>query len=497
MVCERTIRLGKQSAAAGEILREGSQVSMYAKEQIYTRTKSFRRRGIAFAMASGACYGLYTTFLTLAQTQGTWPQWLAGHAWAGHEALSPFTATFAMAALAAGLNDLFSGIWSLAVCAKNDQMGDLVKTVATKPGWVMMASAAIGGPFAATCYVVALNAATQAGNPGVIVPIAALNVTVGAILGRVMFKQQLNGKSALGIAICLAAGALIGGASVTSMGPAATMACAFALLAAIGWGFEGCVAGFGTALIDYRIGIAIRQLTAGVLEAVVLFPMLAAIGGDGSALPAVVRAALISPALPIFALSGLFAMPAYSFWYKGNSMCGAALGMACNGMYAFWAPLFMWLLLGVAGIGGAPQNYPPLSPAQWIGAGIMVAGIFCIAWGQRSSAADQKGEIETQHQNAPMRKVPLTPLDAKRQPISYAIVLLLADGTARNASDVVRELTPLYGPHRQLTEGAVKDTLATGKENGLFSIAAEGAAEQGPRYAITEFGLETVRAYLR
>lgn len=70
---------------------------------------------------------------------------------------------------------------------------DLAKTVATKPGWVMMASAAIGGPFAATCYVMALNAGTQAGNPGVIVPIAALNVTVGAILGRVMFKQRHNG----------------------------------------------------------------------------------------------------------------------------------------------------------------------------------------------------------------------------------------------------------------------------------------------------------------
>ena len=148
---------------------------------------------------------------------------------------------------------------------------------------------------------------------------------------------------------------------MTSMGPAAAMACAFALFAAIGWGFEGCVAGFGTALIDYRIGIAIRQLTAGVLEAAVIFPVLTAIGSDGSALPAMTHADLMSSALPIFALSGLFAMPAYSFWYKGNSMCGTALGMACNGMYAFWTPLFMWLLLGVAGIGGAPQNYPPLS----------------------------------------------------------------------------------------------------------------------------------------
>ena len=111
-----------------------------------------------------------------------------------------------MAALAAGLNDLLSGVWSLAVCAKNQQLGDLVRTVRSRPGAVMMLSAAIGGPFAATCYVVALNAATRAGSPGVIVPIAALNVTVGAILGRIMFGQRLNTKTAAGIAVCLGAG---------------------------------------------------------------------------------------------------------------------------------------------------------------------------------------------------------------------------------------------------------------------------------------------------
>lgn len=106
-----------------------------------------------------------------------------------------------------------------------------------------------------------------------------------------------------------------------------------------------------------------------------------------------------------------------------------------------------------------------------------------------------KGEVETQRQEPLVRKADLIPLDAKRQPVSYAIVLLLADGTARNAGDVVREFTPLYGPHRQLAKGAVKDALATSRENGLLSIATEGAAENEPRYEITEFELETVRAY--
>ena len=344
------------------------------------RRKRFAARGIAFAMASGVCYGLYTAFLTLAQTQGVWGDWFAGTSWGdGNPALNAFTITFVLAALAAGLNDLFSGVWSLAVCAKNRQLGDLWKTVRTKPGIVMMLCAAIGGPFATICYVVALNSATAAGNPGVIVPIAALNCAIGAILGRILFKQKLDGHTVAGIIVCLLAGGLIGGASFASMGPGALMGCAFALLAAFGWGFEGCVAGFGTALIEYRIGIAIRQTTAGLLELLIVFPALMLLSGDSVGIGGLLGAAVLSPSLAIFAISGLFAMPAYSFWYKGNSMCGAALGMACNGMYAFWGPFFIWIIMGVLGIGGMSASYPPLSMIQWAGALIIVAGIFLIA----------------------------------------------------------------------------------------------------------------------
>ena len=344
------------------------------------RKRKYFVRGIAFAVASGICYGLYTGFLTLAQTQGVWGEWFAGSEWGGGQAaLGAFAVTFALAALAAGINDFISGIWSLIVCAKNRQLADLWKTVKSKPGLVMMLCAAIGGPFATIAYVVALNSATAAGNPGVIVPIAALNCAIGAVLGRLFFKQTLNAHKVAGIAICLLAAALIGGTSFATMGPGALMGCLFAFLAAFGWGFEGCVAGFGTILIDYRIGIAIRQVTAGVLELFMVFPLLMLFGGGAEALGSVAKAAFTSPAMLFFLISGFFAMPAFSFWYKGNSMCGTALGMACNGMYAFWGPFFIWIIMGVLNIGGMAADYPPLSSAQWIGALIMVAGIFCIA----------------------------------------------------------------------------------------------------------------------
>ena len=348
------------------------------------RRKRYFSRGIAFAIASGICYGLYTGFLTLAETQGSWGAWFAGEGWGGHAPLSDFTITFVLAALAAGLNDVFSGIWSLAACAKNHQLGDFWKTVKTRPGHIMILCAAVGGPLATTAYIIGLNAATAAGNPGVIVPIAALNCAIGAILGRVFFKQELGAHKIVGIIICLCAGALIGGTSFAALGPEAMLGCLFAFFAAFGWGFEGCVAGFGTILIDYRIGIAIRQTTAGLLELAVMFPLLALIGGEPGNIGSLLTTAVSSPAILIFVISGFFAKPAYSFWYKGNSMCGAALGMACNGMYAFWGPFFIWLIMGVLNLGGMAEAYPPLAPLQWVGALIMVAGIFCIAVNPKS-----------------------------------------------------------------------------------------------------------------
>lgn len=374
-------------------------MSRSAKEIRAERARRYFVRGVAFAVASGICYGLYTGTLTLAETQGVWGEWFAGGTWGdGQPALSAFTITFALAALAAALNDVMSGVWSILVCAKNHQLGDFVKTMATKPGRIMMLCALVGGPVATIAYIVALNTATAAGNPGVIVPIAALNCAIGAVLGRIFFKQKLNGHMIVGIIVCLLAGALIGGASFASVGAQALVACFFAFIAAFAWGFEGCVAGFGTVLIDYRIGIAIRQVTSGLLGLFVFFPILAVIGGGAGSVGQLMATAFTSPVIVIFMVSGFFAMPAFSFWYKGNSMCGAALGMACNGMYAFWGPFFIWVIMGLLNLGGLSASYPPLSAIQWVGALIMVFGIFCIAsdprtWFGRKRRAVREEEL--------------------------------------------------------------------------------------------------------
>ena len=71
------------------------------------RHRKYMTKGIAFAVASGICYGLYTAFLTLGETQGVWAAWFGGEGWNGNAPLSTFAITFTLAALAAGLNDTF------------------------------------------------------------------------------------------------------------------------------------------------------------------------------------------------------------------------------------------------------------------------------------------------------------------------------------------------------------------------------------------------------
>lgn len=448
------------------------------------RRRRFLYRGILFAGVSGICYGLYTAFLTLAQTQGVWGEWSSGSVWGmGNSALSTFTTTFALAALAAAINDLFSGVWSILVCAKNGQINDLLMTIRSKPGVAMMVCAAIGGPVATIAYVVALNAAAASGNPGVIVPIAALNCAIGTVLGRLLFKQNLEVHTVAGVIVCLFASALIGGTSYASIGPGAFLGCVFALVAAFGWGLEGCVAGFGTALIDYRVGIAIRQSTAGILELFVAFPIFVCVGEGLDEIGTIAGAAFTDPSLVLFLISGLFAMPAFSFWYKGNSMCGTSLGMACNGTYAFWGPLFIWLLMGVFGIGGHSANYPPLKAVQWVGALVMIAGIFLIA-------VDPAGYLQKQGSRTVVRL---------KEPLTYAIILHFLDGRQRCVQDIISELKPVYMDHKLLTVPDVAEMLATAKENGLLDEAGYEVSGEEVQllYRINEYGRSMASRYLK
>ena len=338
-----------------------------AREQKSKLARSFFVKGITVATLSGMAYGLYSAFITYAMGKGVWDGW-----YAETTALSVFVVVYVLGVLGSGINDTVSAVWALGIAAVKGKLMDFFRCFKTKPGAVMIVCAICGGPVASAAYIIALQMAGS-----IIIPITALCPALGALLGRLLFKQKLNTRMITGIVICLIATLMIGWSSLQEGAQeGAILGCIIALIAALGWAIEGCVAGFGTTVIDYEIGITIRQVTSGVVNLVVLLPLICLFAGSIALAPELTFAAFTSaPSMLFFVISGFFALFAYSLWYKGNSMCGTALGMACNGAYSFWGPFFCWLVLGVF----FRQDGWALEPIAWVAAIVMFLGILLIA----------------------------------------------------------------------------------------------------------------------
>ena len=339
-----------------------SPAAVVAKKKLDFR---FMRRGVTVAILSGMSYGVYTAFMTLAMGKGVWETW-----YGENSGLSAFAVMFLLSAMGAAVTDTCSAFWSLAIAAIKGKLGDFFRCIRTKPGGVMVGAAMIGGPLASTCYVIGLQ---QAGS--IIVPISALCPAIGAILARFLFKQKLTPRMMLGIGICFFASFMIGSTGLGADAPQNLfLGLFFGFLAALGWGIEGCVCGYGTSLIDPEIGITIRQVTSSLSNMIILVPIFSMIAGVNP-VTMLVTAFTDGQAMPWFIIAGFGAYFAFMLWYKGNAMCGAALGMSCNGMFSFWGPFFCWIVIGLM----FGQDGWMLKPIAWVAAIVMIIGIFTIA----------------------------------------------------------------------------------------------------------------------
>ena len=349
--------------------------------------KSYRKKGIFIALMSGFLYGGYTAFLTQGMASGIWVDYYGGTGVAA--GLSAFALVYTLSAVGAAVNDICSAVWSLIYAAIIGRLGDFTRSINTKPGRILILAAIIGGPLASTAYVIGLQMAGS-----IIVPIAALNAAIGAIIGRIIYKQKLSGGMILGIVICFTAAVIIGlfGYGIPKDGLAgifgnmsgeAVIGIIAAFCAALGWGIEGAVGGYACCMVDTEIAICIRQCTSGIVNAVILCSLLAMIGGDGigSGLVLVGHALADGSSIWMFIVAGIFASWSFKFWYKGASMCGAALGMGCNGTYAFWGPLYCLVVCGFI-FGGEGWN---IAWPGWVGAITMVIGIFVLAISQQKA----------------------------------------------------------------------------------------------------------------
>ena len=347
----------------GQVSGVASPAAVAAKKQL---SFQFKRRGIITATLSGMFYGTYTAFMTLAMLKGIWAVW-----YGEGSGLNEFAVLFLLSALGAATTDTCSALWALGIAGFKGKLGDFVRCLKTKPGLIMVGAALVGGPLASTAYVIGLQKAGP-----IVVPISALCPAIGAILSRILFKGQLNARMMLGIVICFSASAMIGSTGLGDNVPdGLVVGLLFGLLAAVGWGLEGCVGGYSVSMVDPEIGITIRQVTSSLSNMFILVPIFAIIAGVNP-VTMVTTALTDFTSMKFFILAGLGAYFGFMLWYKGNAMCGAALGMSCNGAFSFWGPFCCWLIIGL--IFKEPGDWA-LPPIAWAAAIVMIIGIFTIA----------------------------------------------------------------------------------------------------------------------
>lgn len=321
------------------------------------------KKGIIYALASGVFWGLAAFLLTLIFT------WVDAN---GTSSLGltdeligsvPYIVTIAL--IFAMLHDLSAGIFMVFFCGVNGKIKEYLRTMRTKPGWVIVLAAVFGGPVAMSGYMLGLFMAGPYA-----VAITTCFPALGAILGAIFLKEKINARVWFGIVLVLVGSVIISWTPPEEgvQYPYFYWGIALGCFAALGWAIEGVLGTLGMDLVDSDLALGIRELSSGIMYALFVMPILylmfSHIIFDGSGGLAIGISGLV-----ILATFGVGCVGAigYLTYFKGLNRTGVARGQALHVNYGIWLIIFAWL------IGGD-------TPAAnlWIGAVVAIIGIVFI-----------------------------------------------------------------------------------------------------------------------
>ncbi|MGT2778719.1 DMT family transporter [Streptococcus intermedius] len=289
-----------------------------ARQKMMETTKAFHIAGIRSGIVSGLFYGLYSFVIMILQ---------------GYDPIKSAVGILAAPFVMGALNDLLGGCVLLLNVSRNGKFKELGRTLATKPGKIMLLGYVLGGPVANGAYLVGLYLAGAFA-----IPISATTAAFGALFSAIFLKQKLSFRVIMGMLLCVV-GAVIINLVKPDSAPNFTLGIILATVAAICWGLEGTISAFGGAMLDSEVTVTLRQLVSGLIQMVIIVPLIGATG--------LFAATLASPFLVLMlVVSGTLVGFSYMEWYRSNAMIGTAIGMSLNITYAFWGVLLSILFLG-------------------------------------------------------------------------------------------------------------------------------------------------------
>lgn len=194
---------------------------------------------------------------------------------------------------------------------------------------------AVSGTYLASTFISAGFAAIA----GLLYPI------IGTIMSVLYLKQKVSKRGYLGITVLLIGGITMYSGTLISGGMDGNIIGIIGgIMAAVGWGFEGVVAGKALDICEPDVGLHLRFIFEAMIWIIILiiltivgFPMFSTMG------------LLLDPAtIVIVVLLGLSFGWCYVTWYKSFPFLGVARGQAVGSLYAACAVIFLTIFFGPA-----------------------------------------------------------------------------------------------------------------------------------------------------
>ncbi len=191
---------------------------------------------------------------------------------------------------------------------------------------------AIFGSFMAMGYVGAIFAAVA----GLMYPV------VGTLLAYFWYHERITKRVLIGISMIIFGGIVVYGLGLVQElkgGGDAWLGYLGGLMAALGWGIEGAIAGRALDVTDPDVGITIRFTAESIFWVAIILPAIALF--TDFEVGTMVSQTFNPWAITWLALAGITFAFCYVSWYKSFPLIGVGRGQAIGDLYGIFAVVFI------------------------------------------------------------------------------------------------------------------------------------------------------------
>ncbi|MCI8646981.1 MAG: DMT family transporter [Firmicutes bacterium] len=303
-------------------------MNMNARDALEKKRLKFAKVGIIIGLGAGVAYGFQGIVLGEAGT------------------LSPFADPsyglwlICVASLVtSGLHEIFAGVWALVFNqARGTGLREYGRLLKTKMGWMLMGGALVGGPLAASAYLIAINLC----GPTYAAAITAFFPVIGQVLSSIFFKEKIKGRAWMGILLVVIGSLVVGFAPPEGVYPHFYVGIIFAVISAVLWAVEGIIVTYANDIVDAYVPVGVfRSFGAGIMDLLILVPLCGAIGGVGlSGFGMIADAFAAGWPVILVAIAAIGGAFNYLAFYSAMSMTGVGRAMALDVTYGVWSILF-------------------------------------------------------------------------------------------------------------------------------------------------------------